>query len=233
MSLDLLTPGVLTIGIDASPPAPLHMGEPDTPGFSGFEVDLMAAIAADLGLAVHHRSVLWREMMREPEAGRLDLVCTAATVSAERAAQVAFTQSYLDIQLALVARSDAPIHAMEDVKGRHVGVRVATTAAEHVWRHVHARRITLYDMNEHVYAALADREVDAAIDDSPIGSWFVRNRPDLTLVSLIPGTEAQYALMIAQNKGALRKALDDALSRLRQDGQYAAMYARWFGESSQ
>jgi ABC-type amino acid transport substrate-binding protein len=60
MSLGLITPGALIVGIDAAPPPPLHMGEPDSPDFSGFEVDLMAALAGDLGVTVRCRSVLWR-----------------------------------------------------------------------------------------------------------------------------------------------------------------------------
>lgn len=233
MNLDLLMPGLLTVGIDASPPPPLHMGEPDTAGFSGFEVDLMAAIAAELGLAVRHRSVLWREMLRELEDGRLDVVCTAATVSADRAKRVAFTAPYLDIQLAVVARSNAPIQSADDLRAAHVGVRVATTAAEYVWRRARPRRISLYDMNEDVYAAVAGGEVDAAVDDSPIASWFARNRHGLTVVSLIPGTEAQYALMAAPHRIALRKALEEAVSRIRQDGRYAALHRRWFGEGTE
>lgn len=233
MNLDLITPGVLMVGIDASPPPPLHMGEPDSPDFSGFEVDLMAAIAGDLGLAVRHRSVLWRDMLRELEGARLDLVCTATTISPERATRVAFSAPYLDIQLALVTRRDARLRSIDEVKGRHVGVRVATTAAEYVWKHAHARRITFYDMNEDAYAAVAAGEVDAAVDDSPIAAWFVCHRSDLAPVTLLPGTDAQYALMIAQDKVALQRALDDALSRIRGDGRYAAIHRRWFGARSE
>ena len=66
-----------------------------------------------------------------------------------------------------------------------------------------------------------------------IASWFARNRPDLALVSRIPGTEAQYALMVAPNHVALRTAFDEALSRIRRDGQYAAIHRHWFGERSE
>jgi polar amino acid transport system substrate-binding protein len=230
MSVDLLTPGVLTVGIDASPPPPLHMGEPGSPEFSGFEVELMTAIAADLGVGLRYRSVLWRDMLGELEEGRLDVVCTAATVSADRAARVAFSAPYLDISLALVTRTDGSIRAIEDLKGRHIGVRVATTAAEYVWRRAQARRITVYDMNADVYAAITSQEVDAAVDDSPIASWFVRQLPDLALVSVIPGTEAQYALMLARRNDGLRTAVNTSLARVRQDGRYAAMYQRWLGD---
>jgi polar amino acid transport system substrate-binding protein len=232
MRLGLLTPGVLTVGIDASPPPPLHMGEPGSPEFSGFEVDLVAAIASDLGLGVRYRSVPWRDMLTDLEQGRLDIVCTAATVSSDRAARVAFSAPYLDIQLAVVARPDGPVRTIDDLRGRHVGVRVATTAAEYAWRHAHVRRITLHDMNTDVYAAVAARDVDAAVDDSPIASWFVRHVPDLAVASLIPGTEAQYALMLPRHTHEVREAVDAALSRIRQSGQYEAMYARWMGLDS-
>jgi ABC-type amino acid transport substrate-binding protein len=232
MTVDLLEPGVLTIGIDASPPPPLHMGEPGAPDFSGFEVDLVAAIARDLGLSVRYRNVLWRDMMGELEGGRIDLVCTAATISSDRAARVAFSAPYLDIQLAIVTRRDGLIRTIDDLRGRHVALRAATTAAEYAWRHAQARRITLYDMNADVYAAVAAGDAAAAVDDSPIASWFVRHRPELALASLIPGTTAQYALMLAHGNDPLRAAVDETLSRIRQDGRYAAIHQRWMGDGT-
>lgn len=173
----------------------------------------MSEIGGDLGLALRYRSVLWRDMMPALESGHLDVVCTAATISADRATRVAFSAPYLDIQLALVARAGAAVRAVDDLKGRHVGVRVTTTAAEYVWKQVPARRITLFDMNADVYAAVASGEVDAAVDDSPIAPWFVRTPPNLTLASLIPDTNAQYALVLARGNAALRTAVNDALSR--------------------
>jgi polar amino acid transport system substrate-binding protein len=130
MSLDLLTPGLLTVGIDASPPPPLHMGNPGSPDFSGFEVDLVAAIAGDLGVGVVYRSVLWHDILQELESGHLDLVCTAATVSDDRATRVAFSAPYLDIQLALVARPDGGIQTIDDLRraGCHHGGRVCVEA---------------------------------------------------------------------------------------------------------
>ena len=226
----LVAPGALTVGIDAAPPPPLHIGDPHAPDFCGFEVDLMKALAGDLGVAVRYRVVLWRDMFQELEQRRLDLVCTAATISSDRAARVAFSAPYLDIQLAIVTRTDRSIGTVGDLRGTHVGVRAATTAAEFVWSHVQPRRITLYDMNTEVYASLVSGELDAAIDDSPIASWFVRARPDLRIASVIPGTDAKYALVLPRDSTDLLEAIDDSLNRIRRDGRYEEMYARWLGD---
>lgn len=71
------------------------------------------------------------------------------------------------------------------------------------------------------------------VDDSPIATWFVCHRSDLAPVALIPASDAQNTLMIAHDKVALRRALDDAMSRIRADGRYAAIHGRWLSDRSE
>jgi ABC-type amino acid transport substrate-binding protein len=74
----LIEPGVLLIGVDEAPPAPLNFGLPGSPDFYGFEVDLTAAIGARMDLAVRYRSALWSTILNELAARRLDMDCGAA-----------------------------------------------------------------------------------------------------------------------------------------------------------
>jgi ABC-type amino acid transport substrate-binding protein len=62
-NLPLIEPGVLGIGVDASAPLPLH-SDPNLPDFKGFEVDLMKAVAARVGVSVSYKNAL------TPAAGR-------------------------------------------------------------------------------------------------------------------------------------------------------------------
>jgi polar amino acid transport system substrate-binding protein len=74
------------------------------------------------------------------------------------------------------------------------------------------------------------RDVDAAVDDSPIASWFARTGQDLAVVSMVPDSDAQYALMLARGNTPLRRRVDRALARVRRNGSYAAIYARWMAD---
>ncbi len=94
--LPLIQPSILTIGVDASAPPPLH-SDPDAPDFDGFEVNLTKAIAERLGLSVKYKSALWSECISNLQAGRIDMICTAATITESRKKVVDFSLPYLNI----------------------------------------------------------------------------------------------------------------------------------------
>jgi polar amino acid transport system substrate-binding protein len=226
----LVSPGVLTIGVDESPPPPLNFGIPGAPDFRGFEVDLTRAIAERLGLEAFYVSVLWSHMLDDLRQGRVDLVCTAATVTPERAAVFDFSEPYLDTVLVIVTRSDSPLQASEDLAGRVVGARVATVAGEFAKTRLGHARIRTFDFNTDAYAALQSGDVDAVIDDRPIATYFIRSLPGLRIAKVIEGTESSYALMVAKGNDSLREALDESLRELGADGSLAEMRRTWFGD---
>jgi ABC-type amino acid transport substrate-binding protein len=61
-NLSLIDPGILSIGVDASAPLPLH-SDPTLPDFEGFEVDLMKSVTARLGVSVSYKNALWSKLI--------------------------------------------------------------------------------------------------------------------------------------------------------------------------
>jgi polar amino acid transport system substrate-binding protein len=226
----LASPGVLTIGVDESPPPPLNFGIPGSPDFVGFEVDLTRAIAERLGLGVTYVSELWSGILEDLRQGRLDLICTAATVTPERSKVVDFGDPYLDTALVMVVKGGGRLRTLADLAGKDVGARVATVAEECARARLRASRIRTFDFNTDAYAALAAGDVDAVIDDRPIATYFARSRPGLEITRVIEGTESHYALMFAKGNDGLREAMNRALAELRADGSYERIHGTWFGE---
>ncbi len=72
-------PRVLTVGLDASPPPPLHTGHPG----EGFEVDLLQAVAERVGVRIRYESALWRQIVDKLVRHELDMICSAATITEE------------------------------------------------------------------------------------------------------------------------------------------------------
>ncbi len=228
----LVSPGVLTIGVDESPPPPLNFGIPGSPDFRGFEVDLTRAIAERLGLEATYVSALWSRMLDDLQQGRVDLVCTAATVTPERAAVFDFSEPYLDTVLVIVTRGESRLRAAADLAGRVVGTRVATVAGEYARARLGQARIRTFDFNTDAYAALQAGDVDAVIDDRPIATYFVNSLPHLKIAKVIEGTESHYALMVAKGNDRLREAFDKALRELRAEGSLAEIGRSWFGDAA-
>jgi ABC-type amino acid transport substrate-binding protein len=218
---------VVTVGVDASPPPPLCFALPDAPGFQGFEVDLLAAIAERLRVELRWRAALWSEILAALRAGHLDMICTAATITPERTAIVQFSDPYLTTRLALVTRAERPIGRAEDLRGCVVGVRVATVAEDFVRARAQAAAVTTYDLNVDTYQALRDGRVDAIVDDWPIADHFARAVAGLGTALPISGTDFSYGLVFAPGSDALRAAMNRALAALRADGTWERLSRRW------
>jgi ABC-type amino acid transport substrate-binding protein len=99
-------PQILRVGIDDAPPVPVQMGAPESGDFRGFEVSLLEELAQHIGCTLQYRRALWSVIVAELSTGKLDLVCSAATVTAERAHQVDFCKPHLELAGAADGRAD-------------------------------------------------------------------------------------------------------------------------------
>lgn len=219
---------VLSVGVDESPPAPLCFGLPGSLNFRGFEVDLMTAIASKLVVSLKWRSALWSTIFAELESGRLDMICTAATITEERRQRVDFSDPYLETELALIVRKDSPIRSVDDLTDRTVGVRIATVAEAFVRGRCPPGTVETFDLNVDAYQALRDRQVDAVIDDRPIGTYFAHAVEGLCAAPRLAGTELQYGIVFAKGNDRLRQVVNQALAELRTDGIWERLHRQWF-----
>ncbi|MGH2598611.1 MAG: ABC transporter substrate-binding protein [Candidatus Rokuibacteriota bacterium] len=223
--------GVLTVGVDESPPPPLCFGLPGTPAFRGFEVDLLEALASRLGVELRCRSALWSVALEELRGGRMDMICTAATITAERGRVVDFSDPYFETELALIVRRGETVRWPEGMAGKTVGVRVATTAEQFLRGQGLLVTVRTFDFNVDAYRALRDAEVDAVVDDHPIGSYFARSQDGLALGPRLAGTTFRYGLVFAKGNDGLRNRVNRALAEVRADGTLERIHQRWFSDT--
>ena len=77
---DLLEEGQLLVGTDAPYP-PFEIGTPEEGNFSGFDPDLMDAIAEKLGLEPTYQNSSFDTIFRDVAAGQFDIVAAASTIT--------------------------------------------------------------------------------------------------------------------------------------------------------
>jgi polar amino acid transport system substrate-binding protein len=80
------------------------MGDPASGTFQGYEADLLEHVADRLECTLEYHRALWSVITEELVWGRLDLVCSAATVTEQRKNKVSFSNPYLQLKLASVVR---------------------------------------------------------------------------------------------------------------------------------
>lgn len=203
----------------------------DAPRRSGFEPDLLDAIAGRLGLALRCEAVGWSDALQRLRTGQFEMLCRAVTITSERRRLVDFSDPYLESELALVVRRDSSIQGPGDLIGLGVGLRRATVAEEFVRRNCPAATVRTFEMHAEPYRALADRAVDAVVDHARIATYFARSEVGLRVSGVLEGTELRYGLVFAPGNDALRRSVNRALAELQADGALAGLRLRWFSEA--
>jgi polar amino acid transport system substrate-binding protein len=99
---ELIEDGQLLVGTD-TPFPPFEIGQP--PDISGFDIEVVRAIAERLGLEVTFQDTSFDTLFRDTASGQFDLGAAASTITPEREKTVTFSNPYYEAQQALVVAS--------------------------------------------------------------------------------------------------------------------------------
>lgn len=220
--------GVLRVGIDATYP-PFGMAEGGD--FSGFDVDIARAVARELGVRAEIINASFDGVFPALQNGSFDAVISAVTITAERQKTLLFSDPYIDAGQGIAVRADSPIAGVDDLAGRTVGVQINTTAQFSM----EARpgvTIAKYNTIDLALLDLRNGRIDAVASDAPVLRYMARlTFRDLKAVGR-DYTAEQFGIVLAQGQDDLRRAINAALWRVQDSGEYARISTRWFGEAA-
>lgn len=91
----ILEYGVLRVGTTGDW-IPMSVRDPNTDEYSGYDIDLMKALAADMGVKVEFVRMDWGNLVKGLEAGLYD-VTTSASLTPYRATKAGFSESYFTV----------------------------------------------------------------------------------------------------------------------------------------
>jgi peptide/nickel transport system substrate-binding protein len=218
----------LVIGTNAEYP-PFEMVD-DAGNIIGFDPDLMVAIADAGGFTFKWVNTRWDGIFLALASGEFDAVISAATITAERAQTVDFSDPYFEAGQAIVVRADeTAIKTDVDLAGKKVGVQLGTTGDIWLTDETEAE-VVRYDENTLAVHALAAGDVDAAVMDNPTAAEIVRANPELNL-KLLPGvyTEENYGIAVIKDRPEVLEAINKGLAAVKASGEYDRIWNKWFG----
>lgn len=93
----------------------------------GFDIDLIRAIAAEMGFAVELMNTDWNGIIASLTSGASDMIISAMTITEERKEEVTFSEPYFEATQYVVVREDSEISTLDDLIGKTVGVQINTT----------------------------------------------------------------------------------------------------------
>ena len=232
-----LKPGTLVVA-SAYPDPPFDLIENGSA--SGFDIELMRAISARLGVAlqpVRYSGGDFNGIFDGLAKRSYDAVISGTTITPERAAIVQFSQPYLEFNqgVAVNRRLTPDVSSVAGLRGLIAGIQSGNTS-DFVARRLLAEGAIAgikYYPYDGIGVALDDLEagrIGLVIKLFPVISWLVKDRPQLSVAMQVP-THEKLGIAFAKDNDGLCAAVNRALSTLRDNGEFARLQARWFPPS--
>lgn len=224
-----LAAGTLRVGMSADYP-PLHFKQDGR--FVGIEADNAKAVGKILSRRVEIVQLPLEELVAALQAGKVDVIMSGLSVTAQRSAQVQFTESYLRVgQMAIMHKSKLGRYSQPWAvyrEGVRIGVKAGSTGADFAQRELPDAQVTEFENTEQAFAALRTDAIDMYIHDAPT-SWELANGMENDdLISLYsPLTEEMLAWAVRKDDDALAGDLNRALRLMQGNGSLQYILNRW------
>lgn len=226
----LVTEGTLTCVSDMAFP-PMDYLDGETP--TGYEVELMAAIAEEMGLRIEWLPPTKFDTIIPliKQGGKADVGASSFTITDERKEEVDFTDAYLDSNQGIATLKSAGVTSEDDlnVKGKKVAVQSGTTGE--IWAAENLTNATIVPLDDPVQAmaGMSTGLYDAVAADLPVVSYLCAQSYTDCEVSIEIPTGEQYGLAVSKDNPNLTAALNEAYAAVVAAGTEAELQQRWFG----
>ena len=224
-ALGLITPGTLTVGTLSDAPPSICI---DSKGqFTGFDNELLRAIAEKIGLKVNFVGTEFSGLLAQTAARRFDVASSSITTTDARRRTVGFTNGYDFGYFSLVVPSGSPITGFEKLgPGQRIGVVQGTVQEAYVVDSLHLEPVKFPDYNT-VYASLKTRQIDAWVAPSQQAVGTVKPGDPAEIVENTFSLDNFVAYAVAKENAPLIDALNAGLDAVIADGTWSRLYSDW------
>ncbi|CAM2147194.1 glutamate/aspartate ABC transporter periplasmic binding protein [Pararobbsia alpina] len=166
--------------------------------------------------------------------GTIDMECGSTTNNAERAQQVAFSNTIFVIGTRLMTKKDSGIKDFPDLKGKTV-VTTAGTTSERLLRKMNQDKnmgmniISAKDHGESFLTLSTGRATAFMMDDALLaGERAKSNNPNDFVIVGAPQSHEAYGCMLRKNDPEFKKVVDEAIAKVETSGEADQIYKKWF-----
>ena len=226
----------VTIGLDDTF---VPMGFKDKDGkIVGFDVDLAKAVFKEYGIKADFQPIDWSMKENELENGTIDLIWNGYTVTKSREKKVLFTDPYQNEQI-LVTKKDSGITSAEGMKDKILGAQEGSSGYEAFNNETKTLKDIVKENDATLYAsfneAMIDLEngrIDGLLIDKVYADYYLKQAGKLDAYNIFSVGFKNEDFAVGARKGdkELVKKINSAFKELQDNGKYAEISKKWFGE---
>ena len=229
---ELYAKGVLTVATDTPAYPPWFINNKPANG-QGYESAVAFAVAKQLGFTPSQVNWVTEpfDSSYAPGPKKFDFDVNEVSVTAERAQAVTFSDSYYDVQQALVAIKGSPIttkHDAASLKTYVYGDQIGTTSLTFINSQIQPTSTPkVFNTLNDVKQALNTKQIAAFVTDTPTAQYITSSEiPNSVMVAQFPSTGEHYGLLFAKGN-PLVTCVNKALATLKANGTLTKLQQRY------
>jgi glutamine transport system substrate-binding protein len=197
--------------------------------YTGFDIEMWEAIAADLGMEYELRPMDFSGIIPALQTGQVDVALAGITIKPEREEVIDFSDGYYDSGFRMMVAADSDIATWEDLAGKTLAVKTGTSASDWAEENLPDTELRKFPNIDNAYLELRTGRVDAAMHDTPNVLYYITTAGNGQVKAVGEQQMAhQYGIAFPKGSGLVEK-VNAALAKMREDGRYDTIYAKWFG----
>jgi len=198
---------------------------------TGFTYDMSAALAKQLGrpgvdVTDSNFSAIFAGLFSK----RYEMIPAPTNITAERAAQMLFSEPYMPTGLGFLVKKGAKIANLEELKGKAVTVNNGSISDKWLTDNEakYGYTIQRYNKNADAVQAVMIGRAFANVADVPV-SRYVATQTPMAEVAFVFNSGNNFGIAFRKEDAAFRAKVEMALECIKTDGTLAKIHEKWFG----
>lgn len=223
--------GVRTIRVAGDLNFPPYEYADENGVFKGFNIDVMRAVAIEMGLDLELIPMPWDEAQEALKKGEVDAV-QGMKYSKVRDEVFDFSEPYLqNSQAIFVDRSNRYIINLEDLKETTVVIQVGDISYDLI-KDIPGIKVILTGTQEEGLQKIIKGEADAFVGNHLTGLYNIQRKGLFNKLKIIGGpiNPDDYGVAVKEGNRELLGLFNKGIKAIKANGTYDKIYRKWFGE---
>jgi len=197
---------------------------------TGFDVDVVKALLALSGYELEPVADTLPRLQQKLESGEIAFIGNQLLMTPENRRRYDFVRAYASIQLVSVLHEDDERYflSLDDFLGKKLGVLVNTDIEDQA-RAALGKAVQTFNSIEDALRALADRQLDAVLEENLIADYFIDKHHLPLKVSAPMASLIRVGLAVPKGHKEIQQKLSAGVQTLLKDPGFKIISERWFG----